>query len=202
MFHSNSQISFLLQLAVTLTLELGLDKAPAKSRDLPQCLVDALTPRAGKPSFHTLQERRAFLGCFYLSAMLVISSNSFDLYAKSWIRIFQCFKKPTGLFLLHNSYVEQCCVAIDEANEYPTDQYLTSLVRLQMVRRSGQSLDFDEPNRASNTPLGMSFRIIQRDLNTFRNSIPDNLHHPCRLFLLHAYISNFNVPSSAILALP
>lgn len=79
MFHSNSQISFLLQLAVNLTVELGLDKAPAKARDLPQCLVDALTPRVGKPSFHTLEERRAFTGCFYLSAMLVNASTIFEL---------------------------------------------------------------------------------------------------------------------------
>lgn len=122
--------------------------------------------------------------------------------AENTIRIFQCFKKPTGLFLFHNPYVEQCCIAIDEASEYPTDQYLTALVRLQMIRRSGQTLSFDEPDRASNAPLGMSFRIIRRDLDAFRSSIPGTLHHPCRLLSFNAWISNFNLTSSTTTALP
>lgn len=72
-FHNNAQMSVLLQLAAALVVELGLDKAPRRSREKHQSLMDAVGDMSQfsttQSNSHTSDERRAFSGCFYLSSM-------------------------------------------------------------------------------------------------------------------------------------
>lgn len=74
LFYSIRQITNLLQLAVALVVDLGLNKG--KSKPNIQCrfqkVADAMGDVSGLGSSGasgTLEERRAFLGCFYLTSV-------------------------------------------------------------------------------------------------------------------------------------
>jgi hypothetical protein len=65
-------MTVLLQLAVALVMELGLDKHPRNLPERQRTLLDdaaaslAIPP---DPKYHNSDERRAFAGCFYLNSV-------------------------------------------------------------------------------------------------------------------------------------
>lgn len=74
LFSSIRQITNLLQLAVALVVDLGLNKGQSKPNV--QCRFQKVSDAMGDVSglgssggSGTLEERRAFLGCFYLTAV-------------------------------------------------------------------------------------------------------------------------------------
>ena len=81
-FINNPQISILIQLAVSLVVELGLNKKPRPRLSRHQQLVaDASTQSCEDPTAclcHSLEEMRAFLGCFHLSSMYILHSNQYS----------------------------------------------------------------------------------------------------------------------------
>lgn len=73
----DSQLTNILQLSVALLVDLGLNKAPCTS-DKHQIVTDTTKMFHGNSAYsqvRTNDERRAFLGCFYLTSMLVTVSN-------------------------------------------------------------------------------------------------------------------------------
>ncbi|BCS25703.1 uncharacterized protein APUU_50414S [Aspergillus puulaauensis] len=106
-----------LQLAISLIIDLRLDRPPQTEmwktalRFGPKDSVQNKT--FDRPSWGS-NEQRAVLGCYYLSssiAMLVQKKSS----------------------VLRLPYHEECCKSLAEANEYPHDKYITSVIQLQFI---------------------------------------------------------------------
>jgi hypothetical protein len=75
----------------------------------------------------------------------------------------------------YTTYLENCCLALAEAEEYSTDPYLISLVRLQhFVRKIAQDLPSHEPEPLWNptAPVGMYVKSLEGELQRFRSSLP------------------------------
>ncbi|KAE8441496.1 hypothetical protein EG329_004884 [Mollisiaceae sp. DMI_Dod_QoI] len=159
-FHSSAQMSALLQLAVALVAELYLGKMPRSIPDPKTSLAHAVGLTAASPPkapiTHTTDEMRAFVGCFYLSSVFS-----------------QCYKKLTAM--RHTAYLEQCCKLLDEATEYPTDAYLTSLVRVQLFLSRGlESSLFDESEELASSPAAVNIvEISLLEIGLYDHHRPD-----------------------------
>jgi hypothetical protein len=78
----------------------------------------------------------------------------------------------------YTTYIEKCCLTLAEANEYPTDVYLVSLIRLQhFVRKIANSLPSNElePQWSLTTPVGMYVKSLEEGLQRYRKSLPPDL---------------------------
>ncbi|KAJ9402483.1 transcriptional regulator family: Fungal Specific TF [Paecilomyces variotii] len=158
LFSSIRQITNLLQLAVALVVDLGLNKGQSKPNV--QCRFQKVSDAMGDVSglgssggSGTLEERRAFLGCFYLTA--VVSS---------------VFRRMDPL--RYTPYVEECCQILLSSKRYPTDTYLVELVRLQKIANTiKRSIPIDdiEPGKMR-APVGMHMKAIEKDLHVLRES--------------------------------
>jgi hypothetical protein len=109
----------------------------------------------------TLEERRAYLGAFFISSS--ISANFRDLNA-----------------LRRSAYLEDCCKTLEQAAEYPTDRFLVCLLRLQNhVERVAHTFQYGSLELHSRhnwrVPLTLYIVPLQKDLETFRNSMPSDL---------------------------
>lgn len=178
-FHNSAQMSALLQLAIALVAELDLGKTPRKIPDPKKSLVHAMglvsSPPPKAVNTHTSDEMRAFVGCFYLSSIFS-----------------QCYRKLTAV--RHTAYLGQCCKLLDEAAEYPTDLYLTSLVRVQMFLSRGleaSRLDEPEGSAASTAAVSMYVKSFQRELRDSRTTLSASASHisllASDLLLIHFY---------------
>jgi len=86
------------------------------------------------------------------------------------------FKKLDGM--PYTAYLERCCLALAEAEEYSTDPYLISLVRLQhFVRKIEQNLPSYElePLWSPTAPIGMYVKSLEGELQRFKYSLPQEL---------------------------
>lgn len=73
-YYACGQITSLLQLAIDLVIDLDLNRPPNIS-DKPKTVSEAMRFVYGhkpKPVSGSLEERRAFLGCFYISSMYIL----------------------------------------------------------------------------------------------------------------------------------
>jgi len=80
--------------------------------------------------------------------------------------------------LRFTDYTKECCRIIAETGEYPTDQYLVTLVQMHsMTDRINRMLSCDEgePLGASlSAPLGMCIQLLEKELQAVKESIiPD-----------------------------
>lgn len=181
-------MSALLQLAIALVAELDLGKTPRSIPDPKKSLVHAvglvLLPPPKAVNAHTSDEMRAFVGCFYLSSMYVCDSRLLSVMLTQF-GFSQCYRKLTAV--RHTAYLEQCCKLLDEAAEYPTDAYLTSLVRVQMFLSRGleaSSLDEPEGLASSTAAVSMYVKSFQRELRDSRTTLSASASHICEHILI------------------
>lgn len=109
----------------------------------------------------TLEERRAYLGAFYISS--TISATFRDLNA-----------------LRRSAYLEDCCKTLERAAEYPTDRFLVCLLRLQNhVERMAHTFQYGSLELHSRhnwrVPLTLYMVPLQKDLEIFRSNMPTDL---------------------------
>ncbi|KAL2011635.1 hypothetical protein VTN00DRAFT_4353 [Thermoascus crustaceus] len=159
-YYACGQITSLLQLAIDLVIDLDLNRPPNIS-EKPKTVSDAMRFIYGhKPNAvsGSLEERRAFLGCFYISSM--ISSM---------------FRRPD--VLRHTPYVDECCQLLIDSNECPTDVYLVRLVQLQKIMNIiRQTLPADGTElRTLRAPMGMYIKSIQKDLESLKCSWKEDI---------------------------
>ncbi|KAL1966514.1 hypothetical protein VTN77DRAFT_4436 [Rasamsonia byssochlamydoides] len=150
LFYTGLQMTNLLQLAIALVADLGLNRplpTPGR-RTAADVLRTALHGSKGARTVRgTLEERRTFLGCFYLSSMLSAHLKGLE---------------P----LPYTPYVEECCQVLVDAKEYPGDVYLVQLVRVQrIVNMIGQHVPTDTADLCKlRAPFGMHIASIQNIL--------------------------------------
>ena len=72
-YRNNPKMTNMLQLAISLVVELELNKSPSVTDLKRKALLDAtekpFCENSLNPERHTLDEMRAYMGCFYLSSV-------------------------------------------------------------------------------------------------------------------------------------
>ncbi|KAL2754636.1 hypothetical protein ACRALDRAFT_1070370 [Sodiomyces alcalophilus JCM 7366] len=109
----------------------------------------------------TLDHMRAFTGCYYLNSLM---SNT-DKTPNPWII---------------TPYLENCCGMIEERAEYPTDQLLVRLFRIQQVAQSislslGQQGGISTTLQSMQLPVTTVVQSFQQQIDMFKTSLPDGL---------------------------
>lgn len=184
----------MLQLSIALIVDLGLNKVSYTS-DRHQIAAETAKMFHGNSVFQkarTNDERRAFLGCFYLTSVLVSHSAPLTIILgfTDWIiRISSCFKKLDAL--RYTAHLEESCNALAQDPEFERDIYLVQLVRLQKIAEQiTQSIPYDAPQSfwTSKPPIGMLVKAFEAQLEAFKGAIPRDLQHdgkslrpPCQL---------------------
>ncbi|UPK89727.1 hypothetical protein LCI18_000662 [Fusarium solani-melongenae] len=108
----------------------------------------------GEAMEQNLDHMRAYAGTYYLNT-LVFTAN----------------KRPD--VLMNTSSLETCCKALEANMQYPSDEYLVKLVRIQQLAQS-ISLTMTVENigqHAMKLPLTMVVRSFQDQLDQYRNSL-------------------------------
>ncbi|ORY10727.1 hypothetical protein BCR34DRAFT_566300 [Clohesyomyces aquaticus] len=150
-FELPSQRSVFMHLAMSLVVDLELNKSPFTRNRLKRIgeATHGFDVDTSKAPDHTLDQRRAFLGCLYMSSVMGKSVLNMDA-------------------LRFSEYSHRCCAVI-EASGLPSDQVLVHMMRLQYVvekfedarsrfiqRRLAASLVLEPQNRSYN---GESIRV-------------------------------------------
>ncbi|KAJ5082899.1 hypothetical protein N7532_011942 [Penicillium argentinense] len=150
-----AQLDAFVQLAVAQLISLGLGQSlnpPRMSK--PISYMGKMDVWASSQRVHTLEEQRAYLGCYYLTVML--SSCVRDM-------------EP----LRFTKYTKECCKRVEEALEFPTDAYLVNLIRvMHLADRIVHTISFndlDYPEILS-APLGLSIQGFQAELQKIKAS--------------------------------
>ncbi|MCJ1393791.1 hypothetical protein MMC18_006667 [Xylographa bjoerkii] len=177
-FSSRSAFTSILQLAAGLVLDLGLNKPPA-TIDRHNLVLSAINGVHGLSAAchqrRTNEERRALLGCFYLTS--VISA---------------CFRKFDAI--RYTPYIEDCAQVLLAAGEHQGDIDLVAQVRLQHIIESiGQSIPLEESNHSMTTkaPIGLCIKSLRAELQLVKGSLLDlseSNFHFIALLRLHYHI--------------
>ncbi|KAL2864769.1 uncharacterized protein BJX67DRAFT_360252 [Aspergillus lucknowensis] len=153
-----SQINNFLHLAWAMVVDLGLNGKPSS---IATVHPDGVWKDPAEQSLHrTLDERRVYLGCFYLSATASTCLRGLD---------------P----MRYTNYTEECCCVL-EASEEPADLYLIRLVRLHhLAERINRTISLDEYNTPGvpSKPVAERIKSLGADLQHCNpSSIPGNLY--------------------------
>ncbi|KAJ5224376.1 uncharacterized protein N7469_007879 [Penicillium citrinum] len=145
-----------LALAQLTSLRLAHGSNSPKKLSKPLSYVGKMDALIDSTQARTLEERRAYLGCYYLTVMM--SSCVRDM-------------EP----LRFTKYTEECCNTVSLVPEFPTDTLLVPLVRTaHLADKIVQTIcsdDFDLPGLYS-TPLGLSIRGFEAELRRLKASFP------------------------------
>lgn len=70
-------------------------------------------------------------------------------------------------------YIEECCHALIESKEYPSDKHLVHLVRLQQINEKIRLITV--PADGVDQPLAMYVKMLHAELQQFRESSPNEV---------------------------
>ncbi|KAJ5156320.1 hypothetical protein N7492_009123 [Penicillium capsulatum] len=155
--HGTAQLDVFLRLAVSQVISSNLHQgvASVKSLDRPLAYMRAVDFHPYRIASRTIEERRAYLGCYYLT--VIMSACVKDL-------------EP----LRFSKYTEECCQVLSETMEFPTDTFAVQLVRIaHLADKITQTVSLnalDSPAILS-APLGMSIRFFQTQIQQLRTSV-------------------------------
>ncbi|KAH7143797.1 hypothetical protein EDB81DRAFT_507255 [Dactylonectria macrodidyma] len=182
-FYLDPQATPLVQLALSLIMDMRLDKSPSACIAPHKSLLGDAWPNMIKSSSascgykvkttHTLEEKRAVLGYYHISSLLSV-----------------LFRRGTQLPWSH--FLSQCCDALLEADEYKSDPYLVSVVRMQHIAdRAYNALRttdyYDNRSIVFRAPLDMAMSQARRELDAFVETQPPVVKET-RIFWSHYYI--------------
>lgn len=80
--------------------------------------------------------------------------------------------------LRYTKYTDECLVTIGETKEYPTDEYIVSLLRLHRIGEKICRTLLDDPIDIASglsAPVGMCIQYHEIELRQFREVIPVDL---------------------------
>ncbi|KUI55062.1 Transcriptional regulator WAR1 [Cytospora mali] len=191
-FFMDSQATNLIQLAVALVIDLGLNRWPLDfGRASFLMLKEAAVHNGLKKHLdrkHSLDELRASLGTFYVTSLL----STF-------------FRRHNPLY--YGSYLDKCREEIEQAQEYDSDKFLVALVRIQqLLSRAAELIPYgdDEASRRVNyAPIHMALTSIRKELDALIRDQPPEVecnalfwthYHGtiCRLFEPVIYIRSIS----------
>ncbi|CAN8103248.1 unnamed protein product [Discula destructiva] len=161
-FMVDSQATNLIQLAIALVIDLGLNRWPLDYGKASLLMLKEATSAASLRTnswrrYHTLDEMRAALGTFYTTS----------LYSTLFRR------HPPMIF---NPYLLKCCNTLAEADEYDSDKFLAALVRIQqLINRAADIIPYGEDGtarRVQYTPIHMALTAAHKELETLVRQQP------------------------------
>ncbi|KAJ5203463.1 hypothetical protein N7449_005542 [Penicillium cf. viridicatum] len=188
---STAQLDTNVHLLVAQSFSLGLNQEMAYQKRLNYPLTylkDTINEDHHNP-VRTLEERRTYLGCYYLTTML------------------STCVKDLGSIIRFTRYTDECCNVLDQIAEYPTDASMVQLVRVMNVAdRIHHTLYQSElyPSSVSSAPppLGLSIRWLEAELKQLKARIPSEPPHSAILQLhyntleIHLYRVALNTDAS------
>ncbi|KAK2013239.1 hypothetical protein LZ32DRAFT_530761 [Colletotrichum eremochloae] len=165
------QLTNLLFLARSMCISLGFKDNPIKfkGRGKGDCGISGISvqspddeskakPQTREAVSARLELMRAFAGCYYLNT-LVFTTN----------------KRPDAF--MNTAHLESCCRQIEEAGEYPTDELLVQLFKIQQLAQTisltlgAESTSF----QSLQLPLTIIVQSFQQQLDVFKSSLPTHL---------------------------
>ncbi|CAG8321418.1 unnamed protein product [Penicillium salamii] len=152
---STSQFDAFVHLLVAQSLSLGLNQELTyqKSLNYPMTyLREALHEPSHNP-VRTLEERRTYLGCYYLTTML------------------STCVKDLGPIIRFTKYTEECCKVLEQVAENPVDSHLVQLVRvMNLAERIHCTLYRTDLHSSpvSSSPIGLSIRWLEAELRELK----------------------------------
>ncbi|CAI7572578.1 unnamed protein product [Penicillium glandicola] len=161
---STSQLDAFVHLLVAQSLSLGLNQGLSYQKNMNYPLTylkDTMNVDPQDP-VRTLEERRTYLGCYYLTTML------------------STCVKDLGPIIRFTRYTDECCNVLDQVAEYPSDAFLVQLVRvMNLADRIHHTLYHTELHSSSVSPtpppLGLSIRWLEAELKQLKARMPGEL---------------------------
>ncbi|KAL4876469.1 hypothetical protein BJY04DRAFT_231648 [Aspergillus karnatakaensis] len=168
------ELNTLIHIAVAMLGDLGLNKKPNATERAAPSLFGDISTEHGPGEWEgqrTLDERRAYLGVFYTSAMTS-----------------RCHGNMVAM--RYTNYTEECCQAIEKAANTPIDLYPVRLARLSqsadaldsVISRNGR---IAVPGYHSPPPLAL-IQTLEAELQHLKPPFPAITIHDS-LLLLHAH---------------
>ncbi|KAF1809130.1 hypothetical protein P152DRAFT_495064 [Eremomyces bilateralis CBS 781.70] len=164
------QMTNFVHLALALTTDLEINKtgtAYDRHRAV-VCGFNLFPDPAERGDQRSLEERRALLGCFYVTSILSVNVKHTDI-------------------MKFTRYMDDCCRVLLEKQEYPTDYFLVQLVKIQRIALCMQNtlpLDCLDPPSPLTSSIGMSLKAFESELEQLKASLPANIQSHL-LFTLH-----------------
>ncbi|MCJ1359174.1 MAG: hypothetical protein MMC33_009174 [Icmadophila ericetorum] len=156
---STQQIFLSKELAIAILYDLGLDKPPSND---PGLILEYDLKGARKPSRFsrspTLEERRALLGCFFLSSV------------PSFVR--------KGETLRWTAYCDECLRVLEEQKEFASDELLIQLVKVRLIAEKVVDLPWSgaaEGDHFARPSATFYLKSLQAQLHNFKSSTPSEL---------------------------
>lgn len=174
---STAQLDAFVHLLVAQSLSLGLNQDVAYQKNLNYPLTYLYMKENSRENNHnpvrTLEERRTYLGCYYLTTMCV--PDPAILACKLTMNRLSTCVKDLGSIIRFTKYTEECCKVLDQTAEYPNDAYLVQLVRaMSLGDRIHQTLYRNElhSSSVSSHPVGLSIRWLEAELKQLKARMP------------------------------
>ncbi|KAJ0416504.1 hypothetical protein BJY00DRAFT_316753 [Aspergillus carlsbadensis] len=166
---SGPQFGGVLHVALGMLGVLGLGRKPRTGGMRMVQLVDLPYNPARRNAERSLDERRAYLGCFYLTAVASTCTEDID---------------P----MRYTAYTEECCRVL-ESTGGSTDIYLVRLVRShRMLERIDSVISFDEYTTYGepSTPISTRIKTFETDLQRMKQTQPPHNFEDSILQLHHS----------------
>ncbi|QSZ31366.1 hypothetical protein DSL72_000931 [Monilinia vaccinii-corymbosi] len=175
--------SSMIQLAMGLVYDLGLNKAPPKEAPHLFMNFDARgCPKPFLPSIGSRQEKRALLCLFSLS-------SSFSIYVQ---------KIDT---LRWTPYAEESAKILSENPESDHDTLMVQIVRLQLIQERVKDAPWYDTTSDSNTafraPAMFYLKALKSQMENFKQQIPDKVRANHTL-LMHLYNTELTIHEIAL----
>ncbi|KAI0848524.1 hypothetical protein F5Y00DRAFT_253436 [Daldinia vernicosa] len=160
-FFVHAHDSSLMQLAIGMVGDMGLNRLPDSQIMPPRCIIKETTMLVRGMNIrreHTHAERRALLGVFYISSV-----------------IRSIFRRTEPMEF--TDYMDQCCTELTQAINCSTDRLAVTLVRMQnLIVQATKILSENSINRE--VVLGVSHAMamasIRRQLDGIVNQLPED----------------------------
>ncbi|KAJ4164838.1 hypothetical protein LMH87_006493 [Akanthomyces muscarius] len=155
---THAQLHNLLSLAISLIGELGLNRHPIIHEGT---RLMAAQPPA--PSARSSEERRAFLGVWFLASSMSTVFGRID---------------P----MRYTSYVRECLTILENNREFETDVVLVFLLRIQHLTQRISELNprdntIEEFTSIPKAPTAVYVSVFQNELDQLRANLPDHLRN-------------------------
>ncbi|KIN06912.1 hypothetical protein OIDMADRAFT_150163 [Oidiodendron maius Zn] len=153
--------STIVQLGLSLAFELGLTRPPPA--EPVRVLLNYTAQGCPKPTNdmnleRTMEERRASVGLYLISSV----------FANYFQRI---------EFMRWTRYLDECLRLLEEKKEYPTDEVLVYLVRVQLICNKGSALTWNHVlgDTELGAPTDLYVKTLKSQLDSLECSIPQTL---------------------------
>ncbi|KAL3425507.1 tRNA processing endoribonuclease [Phlyctema vagabunda] len=169
--HLARRLTTLMQLATALLIDLGLNSEHITSQKSDGSTLKAFPEDLPRSNPRTLEGKRAFLGMTYISSIVSVYVKHMDA-------------------IRFSKYTEDCCQSVEEHAQYPSDQILVQLIRLQHIAEQVQDAlphDVTDISPSSAAPVALCIKILQTKLHKLQGLLPIHLQH--NAFLLMQYHS-------------